>query len=415
MTSSPNEPPPFLDDAPPPWAARALSTVLLALFGVAIVALFVVQVPETVSATFVLTPVRDADPVRALHPGIVSEVNVAEAQIVRDREVLFVLASELVGDRVSERRMLDARLAGGGDRRTNQRVQYENQERADQQERQRLEQRLTTLQRQADLKAQQLAVLQDIAARRKRELDEGLSSVLDVNRARLDVDRLDGELEEVRTEIVDSRNALARLAFEIASRRAAFSEAQRAIGEEMAAFNARKSVLDQDASRDGNSLSVTAPCAGTVVTLRVRHRGTVVHEGDVLAELVCANEPLQAELSLPERGMALVRVGQPVKLLYDAFPYERYGVQYVTLTWLSPASSARPSGPGFRAFAGLGADTVGVQGKPRAVLPGMKGRAAVVVGRRSLASYAIEPLRQMRESLATGPAGDGQKPSEGNP
>ena len=31
------------------------------------------------------------------------------------------------------------------------------------------------------------------------------------------------------------------------------------------------------------------------------------------------------------------------------------------------------------------------------------GRADVIVGRRSLASYAFEPLRQIRESLATGP------------
>jgi hypothetical protein len=33
----------------------------------------------------------------------------------------------------------------------------------------------------------------------------------------------------------------------------------------------------------------------------------------------------------------------------------------------------------------------------------MTGRAAVIVGRRSLASYAIEPLRQLRESLAVEP------------
>jgi hypothetical protein len=44
-----------------------------------------------------------------------------------------------------------------------------------------------------------------------------------------------------------------------------------------------------------------------------------------------------------------------------------------------------------------------VQGRRRPVLPGMTGRAAVIVGRRSLASYAIEPLRQIRESLASGP------------
>jgi HlyD family secretion protein len=112
--------------------------------------------------------------------------------------------------------------------------------------------------------------------------------------------------------------------------------------------------------------------------------------------------------------MALVRVGQPVKLLYDAFPYERYGVQYGTLRWLSPASSSGPRGPSFRAFADLGAETVGVQGTPRSVLPGMTGRAAVIVGRRTLVSYALEPLRQMRESLSVGPgpAGNNSTPSE---
>ena len=131
MSPSPGAPPPFLQDSPPIWAARALSTVLLALFVVAVVALFVVRVPETVAANFVLTPVRDADPIRALHPGIVSQVNVVEAQVVRQHDVLFVVASELVGDRVSERRMIDARLAGGNNRQANEKTKYENQQRAD--------------------------------------------------------------------------------------------------------------------------------------------------------------------------------------------------------------------------------------------------------------------------------------------
>jgi membrane fusion protein len=137
----------------------------------------------------------------------------------------------------------------------------------------------------------------------------------------------------------------------------------------------------------------------------VQNAGAVVDDNEVLADLVCAGQPLQAVLMVPERGMALVRVGQAVKLLYDAFPYQRYGVQYGTLRWLSPASSVGSAGTVFRAFADLGADTVPVQGSPRAVMPGMTGRANVIVGRRSLASYAFEPLRQIRESMSSGPAG----------
>jgi len=403
MSPSPNAHPPFMQDSPPLWAARALSTVLLALFVVAIVALFVVRVPETVIASFILTPVRDADPIKALHPGIVSQVNVVEAQVVREHDLLFVVASELVGDRMSERRTVDARLAGGNNRQANEKVKYENQQRADEQERQRLEQRLVALQRQADVKQRELSLTEDISSRRTREFDQGVLSAVDANRAKLEVEKLAGELEVIRAAMVDARNAMARITFEMASRTAAYAETERAIGEELTTYKARKGVLDQDRLRDGNTLSVEAPCAGTVVTLHVRNPGTVVDEGDPLAQLVCAGQPLQAELQLPERGLALVHIGQPVKLLYDAFPYERYGVQYGTLTWLSPASSAGPRGPAFRAFAELGADTVGVQGTPRSVLPGMTGRAAVVVGQRTLVSYALEPLRQMRESLSAGP------------
>jgi membrane fusion protein len=392
-----------MQDSPPLWAARAVSTVLLALFVVAIVALFVVRVPETVTANFVLAPVRDADPIKALHPGIVSQVNVVEAQVVREGDLLFVVASELVGDRMSERRTIDARLAGGNNRQANEKVKYENQQRADEQERQRLEQRLAALQRQAEVKQRELTLTEDISNRRTREFDQGVLSAVDANRAKLDVEKLAGELEVIRAAMVDARNAMARISFEMASRTAAYTETERAIGEELTTFKARKGVLDQDRLRDGNTLSVEAPCAGTVVTLHVRNPGTVVDEGDRLAELVCTGQPLQAELQLPERGLALVHIGQPVKLLYDAFPYERYGVQYGKLTWLSPASSAGARGPAFRAFAELGAETVGVQGTPRAVLPGMTGRAAVIVGQRTLVSYALEPLRQMRESLSAGP------------
>ena len=407
-TRSSRDSQPFLDQDPPPWAVRALASILLLLFAAAAVAVFVVQVPETINATFVLEPVRGADPIRVLHRGTVAAVQGAEAERVAKDAVLFVLASEEVGDRVSEQQTVSARLSGGRGRLANERSRFDNQQRADEQEQRRLEQRLATLDRQAQIKEQQRALLQEVASRKQREFEAGVVSWLDANRPRLEVDQLEGEIERLHADSGDARNALARLAYEIASRRAAFAETERGIAEELASFQARKNMLDRDARRDGNAMTVAAPCAGTVVTLHVRQAGTVVDENDLLAEIVCDGEPLQAELLLPERGMALVRLGQPVKLLYDAFPYERYGVQYATLRWLSPASTTSAAGSQFRGFADLEAPSVGVRGLERAVLPGMTGRAAIVVGRRSLASYAIEPVRQLRESLSSPPPAAGR-------
>ena len=402
MTSaSRRESSPFLDSTPPPWTIRALGTVLLLLFAGGVVAIFAVEVPETVTASFVLEPVRGADPIRALHRGTVSAVRVGEAQTVAAGDVLFVLASEQVGDRVAERQTVSARLSGGRGRLGNERAKYESQRQADEQEQRRLEQRLATFDRQSQLKSGQLALVKEVADRRRREYEAGVVSWLDANRPKLEVDQLEGEVEQLRAEAADAKNSLSRLTFEMASRRAAFAETDRGIREELTSFQARKDVLERDPLREGNAMAVPAPCAGTVVKLHARQAGAVVDENDLLAEMVCAGEPLQAELLLPERGLAQVRLGQPVKLLYDAFPYERYGVQYGTLRWLSPASTAGPRGAAFRGFADLGAESVGVEGQRRAVLPGMTGRAAIIVGRRSLASYAIEPVRRLRGTMAT--------------
>src|SRR5436190_4490801 len=152
------EHPPFLDATPAPWAARAMSTNLLLLFAAAIVILFAVRVPETVWATFVVRPARGADPVRTLHDGTVEKVNVEDAQPVAAGAVLFVVASEPVGDRMGERQTLDARLSGGRSRLGNERQKYENQARADAQEQERLKQRLVNLEKQVGLKEQQFAL-----------------------------------------------------------------------------------------------------------------------------------------------------------------------------------------------------------------------------------------------------------------
>ena len=57
--------------------------------------------------------------------------------------------------------------------------------------------------------------------------------------------------------------------------------------------------------------------------------------------MACADE-VEAELMLPERGMALVRTGQLVKLLYDAFPdgHGAHGTLRLSLVTVDPRGTA---------------------------------------------------------------------------
>jgi hypothetical protein len=147
-------------------------------------------------------------------------------------------------------------------------VKFDNQRRADEQERARLDERQRTLRAQLALKEQQLTLTREVLARQTRSFDEGLISWLEVSKPQLDVDRLGVAVEAARAEIAEAASLEARLRFEMVSRKATFSGPQ----------------------RRGNALTVSGECSGHHVTrLLVRNAGTVVASRH-LAEMVCDND-----------------------------------------------------------------------------------------------------------------------------
>ena len=55
------------------------------------------------------------------------------------------------------------------------------------------------------------------------------------------------------------------------------------------------------------------------------HKGKTVQPQQLQLEIVPENSPLRADLLIPTRAAGFVRVGQEVRLLYDAFPYQDSG------------------------------------------------------------------------------------------
>lgn len=120
----------------------------------------------------------------------------------------------------------------------------------------------------------------------------------------------------------------------------------------------------------------------------------------MLCELACAGERLQAELKIPQTGAGRVKTGQGVKLLYDSFPYQQFGVKFANVRWISPTTAT----PEFRAIADLADESINVLGQPMPLKAGMGGRAQVVIAKRSLISIAFDPIRQLRENMVAPPA-----------
>jgi multidrug resistance efflux pump len=179
---------PFLENAPPLWVARGSATLLLLLVASALVAAAFVHVPETVLATFVLTWVRGGDPIRAFRSGIVTEVYVTEAKAVRAGEAMFTIASSSVGDRSAESNSLESQIVGGEERLASRRERVASQRRADDEESRKLQGRLESLARTADIRRKQLGLAVARARTIAEAVELGLSSRIEMSRAQSEAD-----------------------------------------------------------------------------------------------------------------------------------------------------------------------------------------------------------------------------------
>jgi HlyD family secretion protein len=147
-----------------------------------------------------------------------------------------------------------------------------------------------------------------------------------------------------------------------------------------------------------NLLVIHAPYDGVVISQMQQNDGSVVQNGQELCQLARVEAKPRAQLTLSEAGLPQLKSGQRVRLFFDAFPYQRYGVVNAKLDWVSPSAVSSPQGPHFVALASLD-QTELTKKQPLALRVGMGGEARIVVGERTMIEYAFEPIRQLRENM----------------
>lgn len=392
----------FLDLTPPHWAARGLAWALLAVFALGSIASIAISMPEKVTAQFTLTPVRGADPVKAIRGGVVIELLAVEGQAVKQGDLLVTLRSDSAAERTAELQTIETRLAGAGDSYLNAKRKLESVALSDEQETLKLEGRVRQLHTLIEHKRQQLALTERMKNSYEKLYREGIASQAQLTAKLIEVSELASEVERLVAEQNDARAEIEKLKLTGATRRTEFTEFERDLKEKTKTGEIRADALKSGLTNiDGNQVRLLAQCSGVVLKLKVRDKGAVVGEGETVAELACGGNQLVAELNVPESGVGKLKLDQGVKLKYDAFPYQRFGAKHGRLAWLSPAKGEGATN--FTARVELTETEIPVKGQSRALSAGMTGTAEIVVGKRTLLSYVFEPIKQLRENLADVP------------
>nr|WP_281433498.1 HlyD family efflux transporter periplasmic adaptor subunit [Microvirga splendida] len=148
---------------------------------------------------------------------------------------------------------------------------------------------------------------------------------------------------------------------------------------------------------------VTAPIAGRVTALQVMP-GQIVDPNRPLLTILPEGAGLLAELFVPSRAIGFVEAGQRVRLMVDAFPYQRFGTQGGTVETVSQAvllpneviGKVPLTEPAYRVTVRLDRQDVEAFGRQVALQPDMTLKADIVLEGRSLVAWLFEPLISVR-------------------
>jgi membrane fusion protein len=148
---------------------------------------------------------------------------------------------------------------------------------------------------------------------------------------------------------------------------------------------------------------IRAPAAGRVSTLQATV-GQFADPRRLQMEIIPNERVLQAELFVPTRAIGFIRPGQHVRILYEAFPYQQFGaysgrVSKVSQTILTKSDAFGPvelKEPAYKVTAALDRSDIDAYGKKIPLQADMLLRADIILEKRSLIRWLLDPLLTVR-------------------
>jgi len=409
--------------------ARVTAWVLLGLLAVALLWLFLGRVDVVASAPGKLVPADDVKLIQPGSGGIIRAILVRDGQSVRAGQALVELdptvsdADTAQAGKALETAQLDAArlrailsaLDGQGLRFTPPagttakiaatqvalaraqlaEIQAGSQTRAADTESARAAR--AEAQIQAAKLSETLPLLDEQIAANETLLEKGYVSklkVIEMRRQRLAAAR------DRDAALATARKAEAQIAVAGGNSSQSMAEARARILADLAKAESDARLRQEEltkATKRSSLQRLVSPVDGTVTQLAVHTVGGVVEAAKPIMVIVPARGKLVAEVTIANKDIGFVTPGQPVALKVEAFSFTRYGAVPGRLEQISSdAVQDEKQGLIYTARIALDRATIQRDGATVPLTPGMAVTADIRTGRRSLASYLLSPIDEIR-------------------
>ncbi|MFA7231451.1 MAG: HlyD family type I secretion periplasmic adaptor subunit [Victivallaceae bacterium] len=252
------------------------------------------------------------------------------------------------------------------------------------------QERLKTLQRIEKM-------LEGLEKRKSVSLKQLLETQISRLQMESDVDNLKNKLIELEHEELSVN----------AEKNSFIQEWQKNITEEMVKTKREQSDAMQElekANRLNALIVLRAPEDAVVLDIAQFSEGSAVREAEPLITLVPLNSKIEAEVNILPQDIGLIKIGSPVRIKLDAFPFQKHGtldgkIRILSEDTFQDQQNTQAKQAYYRARIIVSGKLTNVP-KTFRLIPGMQVTAEIKVGKRRIISYLLHPLiKALDESI----------------
>jgi membrane fusion protein len=386
-----------------PISLKVITWFLATLVALILSLLVIGQYSRKATVSGYLIPASGTAKIFALQRGTITKVHVTEGQEVREQQPLLTIDTTqiaatgqdvnaaILSTLLTQRDELNNQIDGEARRETSERDRFTHLT-------QGLKDQITQLEDQIPLQQDRIKISDSLVSSVSQLVTKGVVTDVEFKRRKADLIGQRQSLNSMRQELAARQNQLTDTQYTLNQLPIVIAEKIQLLRNEMSSVEQRIAEIN-----GRRAFVIRAPITGRVSALRASS-GKLAEPDQLQLEIIPAST-LKAELLVPSRSIGFVRVGQPVGIRYDAFPYQNFGRYKGTITEIShniltrsdvPSAIITSEEPVYRVTAALDRQDISAYGKRMPLQAGMLLKADVILDKRTLMRWVLDPLLSLR-------------------
>ncbi|PAX55879.1 HlyD family efflux transporter periplasmic adaptor subunit [Brunnivagina elsteri] len=224
------------------------------------------------------------------------------------------------------------------------------------------------------------------------------------NRYQANMNKLESDIKQANLRLQEEENSYQSL---VKNGKLAILKNEQQLKDLQAQLTANQSEIAQTTSQIQSLMLqiqqrvVTSPIDGVIFELPVSKSGAVLQPGQRVAQIAPKDVGFVLNAQMPSQDSGFLKVGMPVKIKFDAYPFQEHGIIPGKVTRISPNSKTNKTPQGeidtFDLEITLEQQYIQNGDKPIPIRAGQTANAEVIVRQRRVIDFAIEPFQKLRK------------------